>query len=305
MDWSAARRWLGLGDIPLRELECRYAGGGSRFAEVRGLRVHYRDEGEGPVLLMLHGVFSSLHTWEGWVERLRGRYRLVRPDVPGFGLTGPPADVVGMVRDIEGVLDEFADALGLGSFSLAGSSLGGYFAWRYALARPERVERMVLISSAGYPLRMPPLLRLASTPVFGDFFRFVSPRPLVRMSLREVYADRRRVTGELVRRYHELMLRPGNRRTLRAASSELMRQFAAHHSEIRRIATPTLVMWGEEDRWIPPHHARRFVRDLQNASLVTYPGVGHVPMEESPERTAADADAFLSGRPTRMQKSVF
>lgn len=293
----AGRRWLGLVDIPAGELEGRYGGERSRFALVRGARVHYRDEGrrDGPALLMLHGVFSSLHTWEGWVERLRDRYRLVRLDLPGFGLTGPVDDLVGMVRDLAGVLDEFADEVGIGSFSLAGNSLGGYFAWRYALARPERVERMILVDSAGYPFGLPPVLRLASTPGVGNVFRFFTPRVMVAMSLREVYGDAGRIRPGTLRRYHELMLRPGNRRTLLLAGREMERQFRRYSGEIRHVSTPTLVMWGEEDRWIPPDHARRFARDLQDARLITYPGVGHVPMEEIPEQSAADADAFLSG----------
>jgi pimeloyl-ACP methyl ester carboxylesterase len=114
-----------------------------------------------------------------------------------------------MVRDVAGVPDEFADAVGLGRFSIAGSSLGGYFAWRHALARPERVECMILVDSAGYPFDMPPMLRLASAPVVGDTFRFFSPRFLVARSVREIYGDRRRIQPGTVRRYHELMLRPG------------------------------------------------------------------------------------------------
>ena len=79
-------------DVPVEELEARYADGASRFVELLGLRVHYRDEGSGPPLLLLHGTASSLHTWDGWVEELRDDFRILRIDLPAFGLTGPERD---------------------------------------------------------------------------------------------------------------------------------------------------------------------------------------------------------------------
>lgn len=286
---------MGIGDLPAREVERRYADSASRFMELGEARVHYKDEGrEGaPVLLLLHGTFSSLHTWDGWVDRLRDHYRMVRLDIPGFGLTGPPRGGRFTIEWMVGFIDDFTEELGLERFHVAGNSLGGYFAWRYAAERPGKVDRLVLVDAAGYPMPLPPILKFIATPVLGSSYRVLSPRFLVEANVRQVYGDARRIRDHVVERYHLLMLREGNRRTLKENLPHLSR--FEDSRRVRDVRAPTLVMWGEEDRWISPSMARRFMRDLPQARLVTYPGVGHVPMEEVPERTADDAHAFLSG----------
>lgn len=291
---------LGLADVPAGRVEDKSADDASRFMEVAGVRVHYKDEENkdtnAPTLVMLHGTFSSLHTWDGWVTELADRYRLVRLDLPGFGLTGPPLnDYYYGPQQMVRFLDEFADRLGLESFYMAGNSLGGYLACGYAATRAAHIERLVLIDSTGYPLDRPWILKLVAHPVLGATFPYSSPRFLVRMNVREVYADETKITEELVERYHELLLREGNRRALREGVDEL---FAFDdHELVQKVAAPTLVLWGEEDRWVPlESHVLSFMRDLPDAELVVYPGAGHIPMEEIPRTTAADADEFLQGR---------
>ena len=83
--------WLGLRTIPLKELRAKYETPASQYLEIDGTRIHYRMEGSGPPLVLLHGVLAHLQTWDGWVERLKDRYRIFRVDLPGFGLTGPMA----------------------------------------------------------------------------------------------------------------------------------------------------------------------------------------------------------------------
>lgn len=150
----------GFGALPLEALVARYAAPetGSRFIEVDGFDIHYRDEGsrDKPVLVLIHGVMASLHTWDGWVAELAEHFRIIRLDVPGFGLTGGGRD-----RDYNGerlvkVFGMFLDRLGLKNVSIAGNSLGGYIAWNYALTQPHRVERLILIDPAGYYMQKVP-----------------------------------------------------------------------------------------------------------------------------------------------------
>lgn len=292
-DWPGWES-LGVRDIPAEEAEQLYADEDSRFMEVEGARVHYKDEGvsDGPPLVMFHGTFASLHTWDGWVRELADRYRLIRLDLPSFGLTGPLREGQFSAPRMVRLVDEFAGRLGLASFHLAGSSLGGYFAWRYAAERPERVERLVLVDAAGYPMKLPPILKFIATPVLGEGYRYFSPRFLVKANIKQVYADGGKVEEPVVDRYHRLMLREGNRRSLMENLPRLSK--FDDHPYVKSVQSPTLVMWGEEDSWVPPEIARKFMRDLPDARLVTYPGVGHVPMEEIPRRSAADVDEFLS-----------
>ncbi len=283
-------------DIPVEELKPKYAPPPSQFMSLDGMEVHYRDEGEGPALVLLHGTGASLHTWDGWVEALADSFRVVRLDLPGFGLTGPnPAHDYRIATYVD-FLEHFVGRLGLERFSLAGNSLGGHIAWRYALAHPQRVEKLILIDPAGAPDDAPDpfVFKLARTPVANRLLTVVTPRSLMEKSLREVYADDAKVTPALVDRYYELSLREGNRAAFvaRARTVEPNR-----FDQIAYVRAPTLILWGKQDVWIPVATARRFTERLPHAVLVTYPDAGHVPMEERPARTAADARRFLTARP--------
>jgi len=184
------------------------------------------------------------------------------------------------------------DAVGVGTCVLAGNSRGGEIAWRYALAHPDRLAGLVLVDAAGYPSDGGPLAYwLARLPGVRVAARWVTPRALVRSSLRSAYGDPDRVDPGTVRRYHDLLRRPG----VRDAHLEMLRtDFRDDRTdELPGVSVPTLVVWGERDEWIDPENARRFLRDLPDARLVTYSDLGHVPMEEAPARTAADVREFL------------
>jgi pimeloyl-ACP methyl ester carboxylesterase len=127
-------------------------------------------------------------------------------------------------------------------------------------------------------------------PVMSSLLARLDPRPLVARSLRDVFADQSKVTPDLVDLYTDLALRPGNRQAFcdRVSTSE-----PDHTAELRQIVAPTLIMWGSLDSLLPVSDAQRFARDIRTSRVVIYEGVGHVPMEEIPGRSAADAEAFL------------
>jgi len=280
-------------DIPLETLETRYTDEHSRFVEVDGLRVHYRDQGSGPVLLLLHGTGASLHTWDGWASELQGQFRVIRMDLPAFGLTGPREDRDYRISAYVDFLADFAGALGLEDFAIAGNSLGGHIAWRYALEYPDQVNAMVLVAPSAYPpADMPRAMRLARTPVMNQLIRHVLSPQRVRDSLEDVYGDPAQVDEALVTRYYELTLRPGNRQ---AFIDRARTEMTWRHDELGAIDTPALIMWGGRDTWIAPVNGEQMVRDMPRARLYTFPELGHVPMEEDPVRTATLAARFLSG----------
>ena len=127
-------------------------------------------------------------------------------------------------------------------------------------------------------------------PGVRDLLTSLTPRSLVADSLREVYGDPGKLSDELIDRYYELARRPGNRRAFvdRAAASGTDRN--GDHSLLQQ---PVLILWGAEDRWIPLEHGRGFADDIENARLIVYPGVGHLPMEELPGPTARAVLTFL------------
>jgi pimeloyl-ACP methyl ester carboxylesterase len=286
---------LGLApDIPVAELLPRYATGASRFVDVDGLAVHYRDEGEGPPLVLLHGTGASLHTWNAWAAALAPRHRVIRMDLPGFGLTGPNRTADYSIPAYVAFVESFRKVLGLDSFALAGNSLGGQIAWSYAVAYPEQMTELILVDSAGFPMERPALVfRLALLPLLSALLARTDPGAMVKKTLLDAYGDPSKVTADLIERYRLLALRQGNR----AAFVERAQQAQVDRSaDTFLIRARTLVLWGREDRLIPVEDATRFRRAIPGAQLVIYEGVGHVPMEEIGERSAADVEAFLSTR---------
>ncbi|MEL7297507.1 MAG: alpha/beta hydrolase [Pseudomonadota bacterium] len=273
----------------------RYIAPTSEFLELGGASVHYRREGntDGPLLLLLHGTASSLHTWDGWVDALGDDYNIVRVDLPGFGLTGAREDRDYSAARYVQFVDQFAEALDIDDFALIGNSLGGNIAWQYALSHPGDLTALVLIDPSGFvdESKPPPLaFRLANTPLLHHVVPWFAPRSLYESSIYDVYGDDSLVTEELIERYYQLSLYGGNRQ----AFVDKARQFSKTPVErLPEITTPTLILWGEEDTWIPVADATRFANAIPNSQVITYPGVGHVPMEEIPARTAADTEQFL------------
>ncbi len=281
-------------DVPTAELRSRYADHGSRFVRVDGMDVHVRDEGQGPVIVLVHGTSSSLHTWDAWAAALRDSFRVVRFDLPGFGLTGPsPAGDYRIPAYVDFV-QHLLDTLHVPPAVVIGNSLGGEIAWHLALAAPGRVTRLVLVDPAGLPTgtAMPLPFRLARLPMAAPVFRHVTPRSLVERSLREVYHDPSRVADTLVDRYWAMARAPGNREAFVARANQVSMQDG---ERLRDIRVPTLVLWGDDDRWIPTRLAAEFGARIPGAIVRLVPQAGHVPMEERPQASLALVRPFLTG----------
>lgn len=286
-------------DRSVKQLSERWALPPSSFLAVNGMQVHLRDEGprEDPnPIVLLHGTSDSLHTWEGWSEDLRRQRRVIRFDLPAFGLTGPDPrsdySIEAYVRFVTAVVD----TLGVKSFVLAGNSLGGQIAWETALAHPERVVRLVLVDAAGYPLQpqsVPIGFRVARTPGLRKVMEFVLPRGVVESSLRNIYGDPSKVTPELVDRFYELTLRQGNRAAL---GSRMEQKLSGDELQIKALKVPTLIVWGAKDRLIPLENGKRFAADIANSKLVVFDNLGHVPQEEDPQATVKAVKQFLGLR---------
>jgi pimeloyl-ACP methyl ester carboxylesterase len=275
----------------LATIEQKYANAASRSIELQGMRVHYRDEGAGQVLVLLHGTGSSLHTWDAWVEQLAGRYRVIRMDLPGSGLTGPRPDRAYEVAADITFLADFLDGLEIRQAHLVGSSLGGRIAWEYALRNPEGVASLTLISALGYPQeRWPPAIELAQLPVIDRIMATHIPRFVFKTSLKDIYHENFRIDDALVDRYYELALREGN---LQAFTDRVKARLDQDSHLIPQIRTPSLILWGESDRYFPVSSAWRFHEDIPGSRLVVFPNVGHLPMEEIPQASAAALIEFL------------
>ncbi len=300
----AAFLLLRVPDTDAAEMRAKYGGPPSQFVTLpAGPTVHYRDEGprDAPVMVLLHGSNADLHTWQPWVDHLKDRYRLIRLDQRGHGLTGPAADGNYLQDAFTADLEAFRLKLNLNRFVLVGNSMGGGIAARYAMLHPNRLAGLVLIDAGGAPVKRPESHRggggnlaftIARIPVLNTIASQFMPRSLIERSLRQSVENQAVVTPEAVDRYWELARYPGNRVATMMRFGEPMTSFTPERVAV--IETPTLIMWGREDALIPYAAAEWYRDHLPRAQLVAYPGIGHLPMEEAPGRSAADMARFLS-----------
>ena len=247
--------------------------------------------------MLIHGTAASLHTWEAWVKELKGTHRVIRMDLPAYGLTGPNKTGDYSQEYYAQFIHRFLEKLGVKKCILGGNSLGGAIAWRYALNYPTEVSKLILIDAAGYPMEsksVPMAFQLAGMPVIKNLFKYVTPRFIVEKSIENVYADKTKVEPELVDRYFNLALRAGNRQAFidRMSTFKTLLNDSTY-LQIKNIKTQTLILWGDKDLLIPVTVAKNFHADLPNDTLVVLKNLGHTPMEENPKQSLQVLINFL------------
>ncbi len=277
-----AGTWLYTPDRPRAALDRTYNVGQGDYVSVLGIRLRIRDEGPrgAAAVLLLHGFGSSLETWDGWAHDLATDHRVLRLDLPGFGLTGPdPTADYADARTLD-VLAALLDRLDIPRASVVGNSLGGRIAWMFAARFPQRMDRLVLVSPDGFASPGFAYGRAPDVPLLLRALPYTLPRFMLRASLAPAYADPARLTEATVTRYRDMMLAPGVRRAILARTAQTVLQDPV--PLLRRIEAPTLLLWGERDAMIPFGNAQEYLRAMPHARLVPLPGLGHVPFEEAP-----------------------
>ena len=284
--------WFGINpDKSFDELAPIYAQSPSKFMDVSGQNVHYRDEGEGFPIVLIHGTGASLHTWDEWTKKLTETHRVIRFDLPAYGLTGMDSEKRYSLDDYRVFLDTFLNHLGVEKFHLAGNSLGGAVSWLYASHYPKKVDKLILIDPSGFPGRSTPgVIQLAKTPLLNQFVRYVTPRFFIEKNLKEVYEDDRLITDELINRYWDLTRYSGNRQ---AFIDRAKLPTVDSSPRLQYIESPTLILWGDKDAWIPVENALKFDQAISQSTVVILPDAGHVPMEEFPLESVKIALDFL------------
>jgi pimeloyl-ACP methyl ester carboxylesterase len=285
--------WLYTPDQPRAALEARYARPPSEFLEVAGLRLHVTDTGprSAPAVILLHGFGASLQTWDEWAANLERDHRVIRYDLPGFGLTG--TDPTGDYTDTRSiaVLLALMNQLHIARAAIVGNSMGGRIAWSFAADHPERVTKLVLVSPDGFASPDAAYGVRPRVPLLMHALPYVLPSFMFRASIAPAYANKATLTPSLFARYRAMMLAPGVRR---AIVDRMAQQILTDPVPLlNRIQAPTLLLWGEKDGMIPFSNAADYLRALPHATLAELPGVGHLPQEEDPAESVAIVRSFL------------
>lgn len=274
------------------ELENRYVTPEDRFIDIDGARVRIREEGQptAPPVVLIHGFTHSLETWNGWTTRLQDEYRVIRYDLLGHGLTGPDPKERYSPKERAAFLGNVLNALEIENAAIAGNSLGGLAAWRFASSNSERVNALILISPGAYPLNGvgdEPV----EIPAATKAYLITAPDAGVRASAEIIYADDSKITEDRLTTMRDMIRREGNGNALIKSLENFT--LPDPTEALSKIAAPTLIIWGEDDILIPLEQGLKIERAIPNARLITYPGVGHAAQEEAPQQTVADAIEFL------------
>ena len=291
-------------DVAREKLETSYFTEQSQYVNVADANLHVRIRGNGMPVLLLHGSFASLHTWDAWETELSKNFKTISLDLPGHGLSGPSINEIYTTDYYASLVFSLADSLQLDSFIIGGNSMGGNVAWKIALQAPHRVKKLILVNASGFwsaPAKedtiinnkiqkRPLIFRILGNDKLAQLLTKITPRFLFKMNLQQVYGDPQKIEEEEIDRYYELMLREGNRK----ATLQRLKQTSKNlQDSIKYIHVPTLIIWGEKDAWIPVSHAHKFHKAIENSELVIYPDAGHVPMEEIPDTSIIPVVNFL------------
>ena len=283
-------------DIPVAQLKAKYLKPNSAFIDIDGVSVHYIIEGRSDdslPIVFIHGTSASLHTWDTLSSLLKTNKKIIRFDLPAFGLTGPNRLNQYDFNFYNQFLDEFLLKLNVTKYIVAGNSLGGSIAWNYAIASPDKVKQLILLDASGYPKKDEKGslgFKLAAIPVLNQALKHISPISLIRKSLEDAFYNKALVTEKMVEQYHDMLLREGNRAAVLELFQHPMKPDA---TKIKMIIQPTLIIWGKEDQLISYKNAALFKQDIRNSQILVLDKVGHIPMEEAPNQVATAILKFI------------
>ena len=270
-----------------------------RYVSAGGLRWRYWDLGEGPTVVLVHGIGASVEYWRFTIEALRNDFRIIALDLPGCGKSERGAEIPTLAETAD-LMVAFMDAVGIERASLIGNSMGGLVCLETALCHPERLDRLVLSNSAGLGREVSIFWRLVTLPVLGraliDLNVWLALRALPNFFYRPQGSE-----PELIASCQEWVARPDLTGTIvEVARSGVdltgQRPEILRLSQMEGLSVPTLVVWGENDWIIPPAHATTAHRKIPDAQLVMLERCGHCPSLESPDAFNSATREFLQAK---------
>jgi pimeloyl-ACP methyl ester carboxylesterase len=292
--------WGYAADVPVDELKAKYANSESEFVNLgKGLTVHLRDEGpkDAPAIILLHGSNSQLQTWDEWTRLLKSKYRIIRLDLPGHGITGPdPKNDYSLSASIS-VIERLAVNRKLTRFTLGGSSMGGGIAYSYAIKHPDRLDGLILVDAAGGPQsaakKLPIGFRIMQTPVINSLATFITPRSIVEQSMHSAVKQADFINDAEIDLTWNMLRRPGNRAATIIRFTDYNRR-DPNPTPVAPIHVPTLILWGDKDMLIPVTVVPWFEKQFPNHKTHIYKNTGHLPMQEVAVQSANDVASWIA-----------
>ena len=276
-----------------------------KTVSIWGLNIRYVQAGEGPVVVLLHGLAASLLTWYCNIDVLADAgYRVIAPDLPGYGDSDKPSHLDYGPDSAANFVYDFSQELGLERFSLVGSSAGGLIAGLFALENPKMVEKMVLVGSGGFGRKVSWFLRVMSLPVVGDLVYQPWLNNMMGVTKYLFYRPPA-VLQELLPEMDRVKLLPGARTAmLRSVRSSInlmgLRKEGYILERLKDSPVPLMTVWGAEDIIIPVSHADDVRRELPDSVVRVIPECGHWPQMEKPGQFNPMLTSFLGGGPVQI-----
>jgi len=256
--------------------------------DIPGQHIVYLEGGQGQPLLLLHGFGADKDNWPRIAMYLSSRYHVIAPDLPGYGESSQPPAAQARIEDQLNYLAQFVSALHLEHFDLGGNSMGGWISAAYAAAHPEQVNSLWLLAPAGLTTAQPSdLVKIVRS---GGHVPLVARTPAEFEQLLDfVFVHRpwvpRAVVGALAQHAAQNA----------AYDQQIFDGLVAEpplEPQVKGLATPTLIVWGDHDRALHYSGAEVLHGLLPHSQVVIMPDIGHLPMMEAPSKTAADYIAF-------------
>lgn len=266
---------------------------------VDGVRLAYRDHGQGEPVLFLHGTPSHSYEWREVVPRIEeAGYRAVTYDLLGYGLSERPVDRDTSVAAQADLLGGVLDALGLDEVNIVAHDIGGAIGQRFALAHPERVRRLMVVDTVSYDSWPSATWRRIIAERMDDYVSMSQDEfnALLSGQLKMTVADESLMTGDVLRSY----LAPHRSAVGRVSFFEhQVRHYDSKYTEeisgkLGELTMPVRILWGAEDQWQPLHYAQRLRDDITGADLVVVPDAGHFVMEDAPQHVVREIRDFLA-----------
>ena len=281
-------------DISKESIEAKYLLESSDFIEIDGVNIHFAIDGTGPDLLLLHANYANLIDWNPWVDQLKKHFRVIRIDIPGHGLTeADPSNDYSMQRTVF-LLENFLNELEIDTLSIAGASLGGTTSLHYASQNPEKIDNLILVRPGALNPRVRGRTEPVTLPKPFEIIAYITPKIITETLLKGGFGDPNNVTDQLIKRWHDLLLREGQR----DAQIARVNQYVSGDIDqvLSEVRAPALIMWGKKNNVVPVDLAYEMKDMMKNSlriEMIIYESGGHQLVQELGIQTGKDALEYL------------